>query len=204
VNDITATWRGEISHQRRRGRPETGRGRGTVRRAEDLEAKTIRAVGDAKERFSEDGLPYCAPLGSPRPRVRSRPATHAAIEPTLDTYKKVSASAVRDEWVKTMKAKKPSRASTSWRETGILGVSCPRCSRASHGAEQWHGSTSGALDGVHGCVRRRSDPAHRALLHDVGKPRTRAFSDKTQDWTFYDHDRVGAEIAFPITTRLKF
>jgi tRNA nucleotidyltransferase (CCA-adding enzyme) len=50
------------------------------------------------------------------------------------------------------------------------------------------------------------DPILRiaALLHDVGKPRTRAFSDKTQDWTFYDHDKVGAEIAFPIATRLRF
>ncbi|MGH7270484.1 MAG: HD domain-containing protein, partial [Polyangiaceae bacterium] len=43
-----------------------------------------------------------------------------------------------------------------------------------------------------------------ALLHDVGKPRTRALSDKTGDYTFYDHDRVGAEIADPIATRLRF
>jgi tRNA nucleotidyltransferase (CCA-adding enzyme) len=43
-----------------------------------------------------------------------------------------------------------------------------------------------------------------ALMHDVGKPRTRAFSDKTQDYTFYDHDRVGAEIVAPICQRLKF
>ncbi|HZN63915.1 MAG TPA: hypothetical protein VFB66_01350, partial [Tepidisphaeraceae bacterium] len=40
------------------------------------------------------------------------------------------------------------------------------------------------------------------LLHDVGKPRTRAFSDKTKDWTFYEHDRIGAEIAEPIVARL--
>jgi tRNA nucleotidyltransferase (CCA-adding enzyme) len=38
----------------------------------------------------------------------------------------------------------------------------------------------------------------------VGKPRTRAWSDKTQDYTFYDHDRVGAEIAEPIAARLRF
>ena len=43
-----------------------------------------------------------------------------------------------------------------------------------------------------------------ALLHDVGKPRSRAFSDKTQDWTFYDHERIGAEIADPICQRLRF
>jgi tRNA nucleotidyltransferase (CCA-adding enzyme) len=50
------------------------------------------------------------------------------------------------------------------------------------------------------------DPILRiaALLHDVGKPRTRAFSDKTQDYTFYDHDKIGAEMADPICERLRF
>jgi tRNA nucleotidyltransferase (CCA-adding enzyme) len=50
------------------------------------------------------------------------------------------------------------------------------------------------------------DPILRiaALLHDVGKPRTRAWSEKTSDWTFYEHDRIGAEIADPIATRLRF
>jgi tRNA nucleotidyltransferase (CCA-adding enzyme) len=50
------------------------------------------------------------------------------------------------------------------------------------------------------------DPVLRlaALLHDVGKPRTRAFSDKTKDWTFYDHDKVGAAMAEPICQRLRF
>jgi tRNA nucleotidyltransferase (CCA-adding enzyme) len=50
------------------------------------------------------------------------------------------------------------------------------------------------------------DPILRiaALLHDVGKPRTRAWSDTGHDYTFYDHDRVGAEIAEPIAARLRF
>ena len=51
------------------------------------------------------------------------------------------------------------------------------------------------------------DPILRvaALLHDVGKPRAAAFNDKTQDWTFYDHDKVGAEIAGPdLRERLRF
>jgi tRNA nucleotidyltransferase (CCA-adding enzyme) len=43
-----------------------------------------------------------------------------------------------------------------------------------------------------------------ALLHDVGKPRTRAWSDKSADFTFFDHDRVGAEIADPILARMRF
>jgi tRNA nucleotidyltransferase (CCA-adding enzyme) len=42
------------------------------------------------------------------------------------------------------------------------------------------------------------------LFHDVGKPRTRAFSEKTQDYTFYEHERVGAEMVVPILDRLRF
>jgi tRNA nucleotidyltransferase (CCA-adding enzyme) len=34
-----------------------------------------------------------------------------------------------------------------------------------------------------------------ALLHDIGKPRTRALSDKTGDYTFYNHELVGARMA---------
>jgi tRNA nucleotidyltransferase (CCA-adding enzyme) len=38
-------------------------------------------------------------------------------------------------------------------------------------------------------------PRMAALLHDLGKPRTRALSDKTQDYTFYNHEAVGADMA---------
>ena len=33
-----------------------------------------------------------------------------------------------------------------------------------------------------------------ALFHDVGKPKTRRWSDDKHDWTFYGHDVVGAKI----------
>jgi len=42
------------------------------------------------------------------------------------------------------------------------------------------------------------------LFHDIGKPRSRAFSDKTNDYTFYEHERIGAEMAEPILARLRF
>jgi tRNA nucleotidyltransferase (CCA-adding enzyme) len=173
----------------------------------DLTARVIRAVGDADARFSEDGLRvlraarFCATL-----EFELAPATFAAIEPTLSTYRKVSAERVRDEWIKTMKANKPSRAFDVMRASGILGVSCPEMLEGV-GMEQnkWHtfdvwGHAMACMDA---CV---GDPILRiaALLHDVGKPRTRAFSDKTKDYTFYDHDRVGAEIADPICLRLRF
>ena len=38
-------------------------------------------------------------------------------------------------------------------------------------------------------------PRMAALLHDLGKPRTRALSDRTNDYTFYQHEVVGADMA---------
>jgi tRNA nucleotidyltransferase (CCA-adding enzyme) len=175
--------------------------------AADLVAKILRAVGDPRQRFSEDGLRvlraarFCATLD-----FDLEPATFSAIAPTLDTFRKVSAERVRDEWVKTMKARQPSRAFNVMKDSGILGVSCPELLEGV-GMEQnkWHafdvwGHAMACMDACAG------DPVLRiaALLHDVGKPRSRAFSDKTKDYTFYDHDRIGAEIAEPICQRLRF
>jgi tRNA nucleotidyltransferase (CCA-adding enzyme) len=173
----------------------------------DLAARVLRAVGDARERFSEDGLRvlraarFVATL-----EMELDPETERAIEPTLGTYRKVSAERVRDEWVKTMKAKKPSRAFDVMRRTGILGVTCPELLEGV-GMEQnkWHAFDvwRHAMECMDAC---RGDAILRiaALLHDVGKPRTRAWSDKTNDWTFYDHDVLGAEIVEPIAARLRF
>ena len=174
---------------------------------QDLERRTIRCVGKAIERFSEDGLRvlraarFSATLG-----FDLDPDTFAAIAPTLDTFRKVSAERVRDEWMKTMKARAPSRAFEIMRTSGILGVSCPEMLEGVGMVQnKWHSLDvwNHALACMDACA---GDPVLRiaALLHDVGKPRSREFSDKTQDYTFYDHDKIGAEIALPIVTRLKF
>ncbi len=173
----------------------------------DLERGVLRAVGDARERFAEDGLRvlraarFVATL-----ELELDPDTRAAIRPTLDTYRKVAMERVRDEWVKAMKARAPSLAFEVMRETGILEITCPEllegvdlAQNRFHAYDVWrHG-----LACMDACV---ADPVLRiaALLHDVGKPRTRAWSEKTSDYTFYDHDRVGAEIAEPIAARLRF
>jgi len=173
----------------------------------DLERRVLRAVGNPIERFTEDGLRvlraarFVATL-----EMELDPATRDAISPTLDTFRKVSQERVRDEWVKTMKARKPSRAFEVMQTTGILGVTCPELIEGV-GCEQnrWHSFDvwRHALECLDACS---GDPILRiaALLHDVGKPRSRAFSEKTQDYTFYDHDRIGAEIAAPICERLRF
>ncbi|WP_437939449.1 CCA tRNA nucleotidyltransferase [Sorangium sp. So ce341] len=175
----------------------------------DLEAKVIRAVGDPGERFAEDGL-----------RVLRAARFAATLEGALDpeteramgtarshqTFRCVSAERVRDEWLKAMRARRPSVAFEIMRRTELLGITCPEMME-SVGCEQnrWHaydvwGHAMACLDAC------KPDPILRvaALMHDIGKPRTREFSDKTRDYTFYEHERVGAEMAEPILSRLRF
>ena len=175
----------------------------------DLAAKVVRAVGNADERFVEDGLRVLrAARFAATLECTIDPVTEAAMahERSLQTFRKVSAERIRDEWMKSMLATRPSVAFEAMRRTGILGIVCPEM-LPSIGCEQnkWHvfdvwGHALACLDA---CI---PVPVLRvaALFHDIGKPRSRAFSEKTSDYTFYEHERIGAEMAEPILTRLRF
>lgn len=86
----------------------------------DLDRRIVRAVRDPRERFEEDGLRvlrgarFVASL-----EAELDPATEAAIRPTLATFAQVSPERVREEWLKTLKAPRPSRAFAVMRRTGI-------------------------------------------------------------------------------------
>jgi tRNA nucleotidyltransferase (CCA-adding enzyme) len=164
-------------------------------------------VGDPAERFAEDGLRvlraarFVATL-----EVELDPATERAIEPSLASYRKVSAERIRDEWLKTMKARAPSRAFEVMRQHGLLAISAPEllesvdCLQNRYHAYDVWGHALHCLDECPALPMLRV----AALLHDVGKPRSRAFSEKNQDYTFYDHDRIGAEMVGPLLSRLRF
>lgn len=173
----------------------------------DLHARKLRAVGVPSERFAEDGLRvlraarFVATL-----ELDLDEETERAIEPSLDTYRKVSSERIRDEWMKTMKARRPSRAFEVMKSHGMLAITAPElmesvgCRQNRYHAYDVWGHAMSCLDH---CA---PSPVLRVagLLHDVGKPRSREFSEKKQDYTFYDHDRIGAEMARPLLERLRF
>lgn len=92
----------------------------------DLEHGLIRAVGEPAQRFGEDGLRVLrAARFAATLEFSLEPATEAAIRPTLETFRRVSAERVREEWLKALKARAPSRAFAIMQRTGILEVTCP-------------------------------------------------------------------------------
>jgi tRNA nucleotidyltransferase (CCA-adding enzyme) len=127
----------------------------------DIHRRTLRAVGDPLKRFGEDGLRvlrgarFVATLG-----FSLHPDTEAAITPSLDVFRRVSAERVRDEWMKAMKAPAPSLAFAVMRRSGILGVTAPGLAALSGGA--WADALA-ALDGCDGPAALRV----AALLHPL-------------------------------------
>lgn len=170
----------------------------------DLDGKIIRAVGDPLERFGEDGLRayracrLAAVLG-----FSIEGDTFEAIRQSLHVSEKVSMERVRDELVKLLKhAPKPSVGIELFRETGLLKLFMPELLEGiGVNQPEWH------TDDVYTHSLATLDLAEdsiklAALLHDIGKPRTR--SEDESGVHFFSHDVVGAEMAKEIMQRLRF
>ncbi len=173
----------------------------------DLRSGVLRAVGDPLARFGEDGLRVLrAARFAATLELAIDAETARAIEPSLASYAKVSPERIRDEWMKTMKARRPSLAFEVMREHGMLAISAPEllesvgCEQNRHHSFDVWGHAMACLDACPPSAVLRV----AGLLHDIGKPRSRAFSDKTNDYTFYEHERIGAEMAEPLLSRLRF
>lgn len=92
----------------------------------DLERGVIRAVGEPAERFAEDGLRVLrAARFVSALEFNLDAATAEAIRPSLDSYRKVSAERIRDEWFKAFKSRRPSLAFDVMARHGLLEVTVP-------------------------------------------------------------------------------
>ncbi|MEM9189673.1 MAG: hypothetical protein AAGF12_10890 [Myxococcota bacterium] len=160
----------------------------------DMDRGLVRCVGDARERFSEDGLRVLrAARFSATLEFALEPETEAAIRPSLPTFRKVSKERIREEWVKAMKARRPSIAFRVMQRTGILESVAPGLEELigfepARGHDAFERALLG-IDAVSGSPVRRL----AMLFLDVGGPlgtddasRDRAGADHTDAW-FKEH-----------------
>jgi poly(A) polymerase/tRNA nucleotidyltransferase (CCA-adding enzyme) len=170
----------------------------------DLQDKIIKAVGDPMERFGEDGLrAYRACRLAAILDFTIEEKTFEAIRASHSISKMVSMERVRDELMKLIKySTKPSVGIELFRSSGLLELFLPELLECINVEQpEWH------EDDVYTHSLKTLDLAEdsiklAALLHDIGKARTRI-----EDGTgvhFYSHDTVGAEMVKVIMERLKF
>lgn len=174
----------------------------------DLRQHRLRTPREPGETFSDDplrmlrGVRFASQLGFELdPDVRDAMRGFAA---RLDI---ISAERIHVELNKILLSPRPSVGLALLSETGLLPHVLPEL-EAMHGVERrgrvahkdnfWH-----TLQVVDQLAERSDDLWLRwaALLHDIGKPRTKRF--EAGAWTFHGHEVVGARMVPKIFKRLK-
>lgn len=177
----------------------------------DLQAKRLRAVGRAQDRFREDGLRIMRAVRfAAQLEFTLDPETEMAMGEALDTLRKVSVERIRDELFKSLGANCPSIALRLMEKLGVLDIALPEM-RPMVGLAQNHYHAFDAWEHTMHAVDGTPQNGHNpllvrlaTLLHDVGKPNTAAPKEgHPGENTFYQHEHVGAEMADAICRRLK-
>ncbi|MDR1030638.1 MAG: HD domain-containing protein [Treponema sp.] len=175
----------------------------------DIRSKLIRCVGNPQARFAEDGLrPVRAVRFAAQMGFEVEAASLAAIPQALHTTAKVSPERIRDELDKILAAPQPSRAFLLMEKTGLLELLLPELALCRN-IEQKGFHRFDVLDHcLLACDAAAQEQAPSlvraaALLHDIGKPATRA-RDPLGVWTFYQHEQVSAALSRELLSRLRY
>ncbi len=191
--------------------PETGKVIDFVGGRADLDSRTLRAIGDPQERFTEDSLRllravrFSTTLG-----FAIEPQTLAAIKDCATLLVKISPERVRDEFSKILLSPRRRTGIELLVKTGLINYFLPEFLELI-GCEQppeWH--PEGDVY-THTCIMLEMlEPGAplelclAVLLHDIAKPPCRTFDEEAGRIRFNGHDAMGAEMAETILRRLKY
>ncbi len=176
----------------------------------DLKNKIIRAVGNPKERFSEDALRmmravrFAVTLGK---NWKIEKETEKAIKENAIWISAISKERIRDEFLKIIMSKEAAKGIELMRKLQLLKYIIPELLEG-YGVTQnkhhiftcWEHYIR-SLD----FAAKKGFSLHvrlAALFHDIGKPRTKR--GEGPNATFYGHEVVGAKMTAQILNRLRF
>ncbi len=177
---------------------------------DDIAAKRIQTVGNPHERFEEDALRMLRAIRlSAELDFIIESNTAAGIAAQAGQLEKISRERVRDELTRIVASDRPMQALYVAQKLGILKYIIPELEEGI-GCAQNQAHSYDVFEHLMRALQYAADQAWSldvrlaALLHDVGKPRTRVWSDEKKDWTFHGHDVVSAKMAKKILADLKF
>lgn len=173
---------------------------------EDLKNKTVRCVGNPKERFSEDALRmmravrFAAQLG-----FTLADDVRAAIREMADALDYISAERIQTELVKLLISPNPHWFRLAY-ECGITSVIMPEFDRIM--VQRQNNPHHAFTTGEHTLCALQHIPAKKhlrlaMLFHDIGKPEVFTTDEKGKDH-FRGHAVFSEKIARRIMKNLKF
>lgn len=173
---------------------------------QDLSTRTLRAIGDAEHRFTEDSLRILrACRFACQLDFHIEAATFAAMVKLAHNLSKVSGERVRTELEKILGARVPSVGFESMRACGALAVLLPELQACLgidqggfHRLDVYRHSLAACDHAPPGNLPLR----WAALLHDVGKPAVKQEHGADRP-TFHRHEAVSVNLALAIFERLK-
>lgn len=174
----------------------------------DMETRLLRAVGKPIERFREDALRmlravrFAADLD-----FQIDPETFTALRDEAGLLEMISKERIRDELQKMIMTSQAARGIVMLEDTGLLKFILPELREGIGCGQNKHHTYTVFDHNVHalGYAAEKNYPLAvrlSALLHDIGKPRTKAGDGP--DCTFHGHEVVGARMAVKILDRLHF
>lgn len=176
----------------------------------DIKDMIVRAVGEPRERFEEDALRILRAVRlSAELDFAIEEKTKEAMAASAKQLGKISKERIRDEFVRILESPKPMKALILCHGLGILRYVSPEI-EAGVGVDQ---NQAHSYDVFEHSLRALQHAADKdwgleirlaALFHDVGKPKSRRFSDDKHDWTFHGHEVVGARMTKKALEDLKF
>lgn len=172
----------------------------------DLKNKIIRAVGEPADRFKEDALRmiravrFFCQLG-----FAIEPKTERAITKMAGSIKFVANERIQIELKKILESKNPYEGVMALHNLKLLQYILPEL-EAGYNIDQNRHHIYTVFK--HSVLSLKFCPSTdwrvklAALLHDVAKPKTKKMING--DYTFYNHELVGARMVKKIMERLKF
>ena len=174
-----------------------------------LKQKILKTPLDPQATFEDDPLRIMRAMRfAAQLDFQVDPDIMAAAAAMKDRLQIVSQERITDEFMKILASPRPSVGLLLMHESGVLKVVFPEVAElqgVDQRKDQHHKDVFlHTLKVVDNLSERCENIWLRmaALLHDIAKPRTKAFKEGT-GWTFHGHEELGARMVKPIFQRLK-
>jgi poly(A) polymerase/tRNA nucleotidyltransferase (CCA-adding enzyme) len=176
----------------------------------DLAEKILKTVGNPTERFQEDGLRIMRAV-----RIATELGftinedTMEAITKNASLLKNIAKERIATEFNSLLMSKQPMVGIFMCQKLGLLPYIIPELEKTM-GIEQ---GGAHLFDVYEHSLRSLQVAADKdfpleirlaALLHDIGKPKSRRAGTGNKEWTFFGHEVVGYKLAKNILEDLKY